>query len=374
MASTAFADDHGLTFEEIVDNYGYPLESYSVITADGYILETFRIPHGRDQDYDASRPAVLLQHGYFDSADFSVMNGPEKSIAFYLANQGFDVWIGNGRGNKFSRNHQTLNPDKDSEFWAYSFVERHEDDKANIDFIREQTGQNKISVIAHSEATATFWTAMSEDPEYYQERVNYLAALGPISRLDHMKGFLLRSLASNPFAIGLVKLLGYQEFMDDNFQNRLWFKHICGAIPQFCQYSTKIISDGDLSVDDLDAMRVYYGHYPSGISVKALEHTLQIYKQGKFQYFDYGKKKNTEIYGSETPPLINLGNISGVPISMFVGTTDLLSDIEDNLWLKEQLGSNVVEYRTYEYGHVTFFIGKDIDYLEDLVQDLQKYQ
>jgi hypothetical protein len=87
------ADDHDKTFHEIVTDYGFPLEAHDVQTADGYILKTFRIPHGVNQEPSTTRPAVLIQHGSFDAADFVVMNGPEKSLAFYLANQGFDVWV-----------------------------------------------------------------------------------------------------------------------------------------------------------------------------------------------------------------------------------------------------------------------------------------
>lgn len=87
------ADDHDKNFEQITRDYGYPFESYQVRTVDGYILTTFRIPHGRDQNPSNDRPAVLIQHGSFDSAEFVVMNGPELSLAYYLANQGYDVWV-----------------------------------------------------------------------------------------------------------------------------------------------------------------------------------------------------------------------------------------------------------------------------------------
>jgi hypothetical protein len=91
--ATVATDDHDLSFEEICDKYGYPLEKYTVTTDDGYILQTFRIPHGKGQTYSSSRPALLFQHGAFDSSDALFNHGPDLSPAFYLANQGYDVWV-----------------------------------------------------------------------------------------------------------------------------------------------------------------------------------------------------------------------------------------------------------------------------------------
>jgi len=48
------------------------------------------------------------------------MNYEEKAIAFTLANEKYDVWLGNSRGNFHSRNHTTLDP-KSKEFWQWSF-------------------------------------------------------------------------------------------------------------------------------------------------------------------------------------------------------------------------------------------------------------
>jgi hypothetical protein len=51
-----------------------------------------------------------------------VSNDETLSPVFMIANKGFDVWIGNSRGNKHSRNHTTLKP-TDSKFWKFSMQE-----------------------------------------------------------------------------------------------------------------------------------------------------------------------------------------------------------------------------------------------------------
>ena len=66
-----------------------------------------------------------MQHGFVDSCDGWIVNsGPDENLApaFYFANKGFDVWLGNMRGNYYSREHISLDP-KDKEFWKFSFDE-----------------------------------------------------------------------------------------------------------------------------------------------------------------------------------------------------------------------------------------------------------
>jgi pimeloyl-ACP methyl ester carboxylesterase len=73
---------------------------------------------------DKKAPVVFLQHGIMQSANCWVMNYAEKSPAFIFAKAGYDVWLGNNRGNKYSRGHVRLDPlnkaDK-KEYFSYSF-------------------------------------------------------------------------------------------------------------------------------------------------------------------------------------------------------------------------------------------------------------
>lgn len=86
------------------------------------------------------KPILLMQHGLEDSADGWVLNRADKSPAFIAAELGYDVWLPNSRGNKYSRGHIRLNATTDLQYWDFTVNDiALYDLPAFIEFVRWKT-------------------------------------------------------------------------------------------------------------------------------------------------------------------------------------------------------------------------------------------
>ena len=111
-------------------------------TSDGYILPVWHLspktPNGK---------VVFLQHGLCDTA-WTFFQSAENSIPFLLLKEGFDIWLGNVRGNLFT-SHKTRNKNNlNGEFYDYSMDDFVQTDlPAMVNYIKSKTGGKKMSYI-----------------------------------------------------------------------------------------------------------------------------------------------------------------------------------------------------------------------------------
>lgn len=153
------------------------LNAYNLETSDGYILTLHRLAN-------PGQKVVYIQHGLMcSSADFLVKNG----VAYQYFKRGYDVWLGNFRGNIFSNEHRVLKPE-DPQFWQFTWDQHAEIDLPEmINFVREETGQDKIEFCGHSMGTTTFFVMMHKFPEM-NEKIILASLLAPVTDIQHMKG------------------------------------------------------------------------------------------------------------------------------------------------------------------------------------------
>lgn len=192
--------------------HGYPIETHETTTIDGFVLQLQRIKHGRydsmkvfpdekmndeelEQRKNKKRPVVMLQHGVLNSCCTWVISGPETALAFFLADAGYDVWLGNNRGTQFGRKHISKN-EKEKEYWEWSFSEMGKYDlPAQIEYIIKHTNVETITYVGHSQGTTQAFVGFSINPEL-QKRVNLFIALAPVCTLKYQSNSAFKILIS----------------------------------------------------------------------------------------------------------------------------------------------------------------------------------
>ncbi|KAH6566190.1 hypothetical protein BASA62_006844 [Batrachochytrium salamandrivorans] len=172
------------SIEHYIHYHGYDAQRHIAITPDGFVLPLFRIlkrPNAtllpsptRSVPYGSKGP-VLLVHGLFQSSGVFVTSG-QSSLAFYLTEAGFDVWLGNNRC--CEELHLNLSPNS-TEFWDWSLDElARYDFPTMIEFVATKTQYEKITFIGHSQGNAQAFLGLSMNPSI-AERLRCFIALAP---------------------------------------------------------------------------------------------------------------------------------------------------------------------------------------------------
>lgn len=154
----------------LIENAGYQGEAHRVITEDGYYLMVHRVLPKNTKNTVKLKP-VFLMHGMgATSADF-LLTGPEIALGFLLSDNGYDVWLGNARGNTYSMKHQNYSSSS-KEFWTFSWHEiGYYDLAASLDYLLRTTRSSKAFYAAHSQGTTALLVLLSTRPQYNEKLV-----------------------------------------------------------------------------------------------------------------------------------------------------------------------------------------------------------
>ncbi|KAG8180327.1 hypothetical protein JTE90_016361 [Oedothorax gibbosus] len=338
----SFDPDITRNVSDLILSKGYPVENHVVRTKDGYLLSVQRIPHGKGGEKIPNKQAVFIQHGLLSSSSDWVINFPEQSLGFILADAGYDVWLGNCRGNTYSRRHVKYTPDMEV-FWDYSFDQLAEYDfPAMIDYVLKETGEEQLFYIGHSQGTTGAFAMLSESLEY-NKKIKLFVALAPVTTVGHITS-AVKYLA--PFTTEiefLFEILGVKDFAPSDALMKYFSEYVCDTEAKFlCEYVMYLVFGADLQQLNTTRLGVYTAHTPAGSSVKSIVHYAQLVLSKKFTKFDY-RKNNVIHYNQTTPPEYDVSKITA-PVALLWALGDTLADPDDVVVLQSKLKSLVSSY------------------------------
>lgn len=302
-------------------------------------------------------------------------NSGYESLGYILADNGFDVWFGNNRGNRYGRNHTSLDPDDGTDaFWLFSWDEMGLIDVPTfLHYVLDTTGYANVSWVGHSEGiiysidslfdvilgtTQMFAAATSTQngDEFLSsaiKKINIFIALAPAAYVSNEKSKLMRALAESDL---IYKLLdrGIYEFLPYGPINQI-APEICQMVDKACDLFLMTICGPSLQINT-SRIQVYVSNTPAGTSMQNMMHWLQGVINPTFQHYDYGSEAlNMDKYGVAVPPMYELKDLN-VRVALFAGSHDYLADpLDVQKILDESPTDKIVYYDNQpDYAHLDF--------------------
>ncbi|XP_031633178.1 lipase 1-like [Contarinia nasturtii] len=334
-----------MTTDQLIKYYGYEVDSYNVTTEDGYILTIFRC-YSSKFPMDELEP-IILQHGMISTSDVFCMNPGVQSLAYFFASKKYIVYMPNSRGNRYSRTHQTLDPNQNpGKFWNFSWTEMGVFDlPAVIDSVIEKSKRSQIPCIGHSQGATMFLVLLSMRPEY-NSKIKHVGLMAPFSYVSNT-GFPLNMILK--FFQTIVPYTDW-EFWPNTVQQRILAKAMCQMNNGlFCNQFINMFHGTSIDQRNDTMLPVYLCHYPSSCSANQLIHFGQ---EMELNYF--GPMMHS--IGSKTPKEFPIDKVTA-PISIHYSTADPHTHSLDIKKLQLNL-PNVVDVQEIKgFNHLDFLWG-----------------
>eukprot|EP00298_Acanthocystis_sp_HF-20_P001731 c12167_g1_i1.p1 GENE.c12167_g1_i1~~c12167_g1_i1.p1 ORF type:complete len:476 (+),score=179.62 c12167_g1_i1:44-1471(+) len=349
---------------DLVDSNGLQVVEHEVTTMDGYICTVHQLINPKSP---ATKGPILLQHGVADSADTWVMDKREKSLGYILVDEGYQVYLGNSRGNKYCKKHKTLST-SDHRFWEFTWDAMAKyDQPAFIDFILGATGSSSLVYIGHSQGTTQMFAALVSNPEL-SKKISLFIALAPVVYIGNTSSDLLKSAAKLEVD-KIVTFFGVDEFVPSTKTMRWLMPKVCDSVLTrwICESAISVLAGYNPDELEKSQLSVITRHFPSGTSAENMAHWAQMLRGTRgqrtdFTYFNFGEKENLQKYGQKTPPTydVRLFPMNEVKLVLFSGGYDGLATRPDVERLIRDLPSPpVADHYIKSYDHGSFVWGKN---------------
>ncbi|KAI5954472.1 hypothetical protein KGF54_002247 [Candida jiufengensis] len=412
---------------EIVSIFGYKAREHVVTTRDGYLLCIHKLEKFNTQDKEEqlnlentnkknSNKIVYLHHGLLTNSELWCLGSKkEKTLPYLLVDLGYEVWLGNNRGNKYSRKHLKLSASS-VEFWDFSldefsyfdipdiicyidkFYERQKNlgnlDVSSMNSSRSTSGsttpviggstttlnepppikssKNQIIYIGFSQGCSQLFASLSLFPEF-NDKISLFIGLSPAiipQNLNHpiFKIIVDQTAHDNSFLYSLFgrrAIFPSVSFWSTFFGPILYEKIVDKSLMLLFGWSNQNINN--------EQKKVGYPHMFSNSSVKSLLHWFQIIRAKRFQMFDEtcstGLTKlsslsdSAKVKGNRVTPF-PINDHLKIPMVLFCGDSDILVDMEKTKSLildSNKAMTNKLEIIMCEsYEHMDTLWGNDV--------------
>ena len=311
-----FSEDLDVYYKDYIKQFGYELEENSVTTEDGFILSIWHL-----QPKKPNGKVVYLQHGLADTA-WTFFQLKEKSLPFFLLQEGFDLWLGNTRGNVFSLKHVTKKIDNAYTNFTMDEMVKY-DLPTMVNYVKSRTGVEKVSYLSHSQGTTIFFMLYMHNPTYVEQTFDHYVSLGSVPNVAHTHLTALEILDIIACILKAVKI--FDTINLSNFQRNL--------VSGFCRLSPGICGkfvDGATALRPtkrMDYTNIYnfMFYYPGGVSKTNLLHWSQIHRMKKLVYY------NPNFEEEQTAEPYNIENLKKWKLKSLIARSDddTLSSYED---------------------------------------------
>ena len=354
-------------FVELCELYGYYAEEHVVQTKDGFLLGLHRLAWRRGEEdvkvnageNSVQKRVVYLHHGLMMNSEVWVcITEKARCLPFLLVDQGYDVWLGNNRGNKYSKKCMSHAP-TENEFWDFSMDQfAFHDIPDSINYILTTTGQPSLSYIGFSQGTAQAFATLSIHPTL-NSKVDVFVALAPAMAPPGLASGIVSSLVkTNPEILFL--LFGRRAILGST---TMWSALLYpGIFAWFIDKSLSFLFNWKMRNITPHQKLAAYPHLYSFTSTKSVVHWFQIIRNGTFQMYDdevstpLSLSQGSKYYKVAKFPTRNIRT----PIVLVYGGSDSLVDIK--LMLKE-LPKHTVARGIQKYEHLDLLWASDVDQL-----------